>query len=114
MSFGNEIVVNRSGGSFGWEKIEHAISMPKDTVFSNDPAIYLAQNARAMKFFIKMKAPREGYSDLYIDDLAIISWETEYLNKEIIVSTPHAMDFLKVQTDPGTYTLHLEFKKYKP
>jgi len=115
VTFGSTFLHNSQGGTFDWKAIEYPIPMPKDEVLSDDPLIYLSENARALKFYIRMKDTHTKKAHLYVDDLAIINWEEHFSTSEPIqLSTPHAREFLKVEGSKGTYRLKLEFKRYRP
>lgn len=115
MEFGSTLLHSSQGGTFDWQAIEQPIPMPADTVFTDNPYVYLAQNARATKFYIRMKNTHKGNAHLYVDDLAIINWEESHsTNQTIQLSTPHAREFLKVEGLAGSYTLELEFTRYSP
>ena len=112
--FGNSMLIEESGGTFDWKQIEKTIPFPEDINSSTNPYVYLAENPRALKFFIRMQPVEKGEANLYIDDLAIISWEEFFTKKEIEVSTPHKREFLKIKGDKGEYKLNLVFKRYFP
>jgi len=112
-SFGSQILIQENAGTFDWKAFEASINMPKDTVNSTDPKVYLSQNARALKLYIRMKKLEKGEAHLYVDDLAVINWEEKYQNTATL-STPHAREFIKVYGQAGEYNLNLEFKAYTP
>jgi len=116
LTFGEEVLVASEGGTFGWKKFENTMTMPADSVISSDPDTFLSQNARALKLFIRMDVPLDGSAKLFLDELAVISWEEEYETKKgpVKLSTPHARDFIRVEGSPGNYKLSLEFTKYLP
>jgi len=89
--------------------------MPADEVISDDPETYLSQNPRALKFYIRMNTVKKGSAHLYLDDLAIISWEDAYTtDQDLMLSTPHAREFLKLSGEAEDYSLSLEFTRYIP
>jgi len=113
LEFGSEMLIEHNGGSFAWKAFEAPLSMPKDTVSSDEPKVYLSQNARALKFYIRMENLEKGEASLYVDDLAVINWEEEH-NNTATLSTPHAREFIKVSGKAGEYKLDLEFRAYIP
>ncbi|MDF1881518.1 CapA family protein [Sulfurimonas sp. MAG313] len=114
-TFGNTLLFKSQGGTFDWKKLDFSIPMPKDKVISDDPKVYLSENARALKFYIRMNSTQKGSAHLYVDDLAIISWEeTNTTQESITLSTPHAREFLKLSGPVGRYTLSLKFSRYLP
>ena len=112
-AFGSQMLFEEEGGTFDWKPFEAPLAMPKDTVSSKDPKVYLSQNARALKFYIRMQKLEKGEAHLYVDDLAIINWEETQQNTATL-STPHAREFIKVSGKAGTYILDLEFTAYRP
>ena len=115
LEFGSSLLISQDGGTFEWEQFDQTIPLPADGVSSNEPTVYLSQNARSLKLYIRMLDTQKGSSHLYVDDLAVINWEEAYINKKSIkLSTPHAREFLKLKGRSGSYRLKLEFKKYIP
>jgi hypothetical protein len=115
VEFGSSLLISQNGGTFEWEQFDQTIPLPADGVSSNEPPVYLSQNARALKLYIRMLDTQKGSSHLYVDDLAVINWEETYANKKSIkLFTPHAREFLKLKGTSGSYRLKLEFKKYIP
>lgn len=115
LTFGSTLLHSSQGGTFDWRAIEYPIPMPKDEVLSDEILVYLAENARALKFYIRMKDTHTKKAHLYVDDLAIINWEENLSTREPIqLSTPHAREFIKLEGAKGTYRLKLEFKRYRP
>ena len=113
--FGTQELYHSEGGSFGWRAISRTITMPDDTVEAEDYQIFLSQNARALKFDIRMEDTHKGEAHLYVDELAIINWEESYdENTTISLSTPHNREFLRVRGAKGAYRLKLTFTRYAP
>jgi len=115
LEFGSSLLISQDGGTFEWKQFDQVIPLPADTVSSNEPPVYLSQNARALKLYIRMLDTQKGSSHLYVDDLAVINWEETHANKKSIkLSTPHAREFLKLKGASGSYRLKLQFTKYTP
>lgn len=116
LEFGSSLLLEEGGGTFDWHALEATIAMPKDTTSTDStPEEYLSQNARALRFFIRMRPTNQDEANLYADDLAIINWEESYVGTvPISLSTPHSREFLKVQGRKGAHKLRLTFKKYLP
>ena len=103
--FGTEIIYADAGGTTDetWMSFSHDLSLPNPTSV-DDP---LTDDARSLQLFLHHRAPVEGEGLVGIDDLNVISWQPDIfdLSKGQSFSTPHGLDFLKINGNPGEYTL---------
>jgi len=109
--FGEEDSFLHPGGTFAWQPIIADLQMPPDETDIAD----VANNPRAIRYFIRHSPPLNGEGLAIFDEFAAINWE-EVLDivspQEVI--TPHARDFLRVEGEPGKYLLSLTFMAYQP
>ncbi|MBW2257557.1 MAG: CapA family protein, partial [Deltaproteobacteria bacterium] len=107
---GGEFAYTHPGGTFGWQAFAADLSMPDDVVEDDD---YL--NPRAARLYLRHRPPATGSGVVHWDDLAMISWEeTLDLAGGAALQTPHVRDFLRVEAAPGSYTLDLTLRRYRP
>ncbi len=103
--FGTEIIYADAGGTTDktWMSFSHDLSLPNPTSV-DDP---LTDDARSLQLFLHHRAPVEGEGLVGIDDLNVISWQPDVFNlsQGQSFSTPHGLDFLKINGNPGEYTL---------
>ncbi len=111
--FGEEVAFDQPGGTFAWRSIVQDLHMPPDD--PSRPGDPPTVNARAVRVFLRHSPPATGSGYANFDELAIVNWE-EALNPLTgpVLDTPHARDFLRVQGPPGSYSIGLTFRQYRP
>ncbi|HIP40690.1 MAG TPA: hypothetical protein EYG88_15210 [Desulfocapsa sulfexigens] len=99
-------------GSHDWLAKELVLNMPPDDPDYPDD---LANNARAVRLYLRQSPPQSGESTVSFDELALINWEmTTTLPMATPLAAVNQYDFVKVSGDPGSYELSLVFRSYVP
>ena len=110
ISFGEEEMLSRPGGTFPWQPFVADIHIPADDPLRlRDPTT----DPRALQIFIRQSPPEWAQGSAAFDELAVINWEeTVSLSEGATLSTPHARDFLRISGSPGTHGLTLTFRTF--
>lgn len=106
--FGEEIVLDSPGGDFDWQWFTHDLDLPPD----EDSGDLTVNSPHALRFFIRHNPPAEGRGIARFDDLAIVSWRAKVSSLSLALSNP--IQFVKLNADPGSYTLHLDIVRSRP
>lgn len=110
-TFGEEYF-SLTEGSHDWLVKELVLNMPPDDPDYPDD---LANNARAVRLYLRQSPPQSGESTVSFDELALINWEiTTTLPMSAPLAAVNQYDFVKVSGEPGNYELSLEFRSYVP
>ncbi|MFP2926417.1 hypothetical protein ACLESO_14595 [Pyxidicoccus sp. 3LG] len=57
--------------------------------------------------------PARGDGLSALDDLAVVAWERDGQGGTLRLDTPHARDFVRVETATGGYTLRVTFREHR-
>ena len=110
--FGEENAVTHPGGTFDWQPFSAALHMPEE-VELEEGQLPEANNARAVRLFIRHSPPAIDEALLRIDEVAIINWENQ-IRPETEMRVPHAKDFLRITGEQGVHRLKLSFRRFVP
>jgi len=100
--FGEDQLALHRGGSFDWEMFRADLSIPDDEADVEDPE----NNARAVRIIFHQSPPKRGRAFAAIDDIALVNWFAEEdLSAGFVLDAPHAMDFVRVEGQPGEVVL---------
>lgn len=110
--FGEENAITHPGGTFDWQPFSAVLNMP-DEVELQEGQLPEANNARAVRLFIRHSPPAIDDALLRIDEVAIINWE-ERIEPDIELRVPHAKDFLRISGEQGVHRLKLTFRRFVP
>ncbi|WP_167784638.1 CapA family protein [Ramlibacter rhizophilus] len=105
-SFGEETAVSLDAGSFGWRPFTADLSMPADTTTGGG-----AENARAVRLFIRHSPPLAGQALASLDDLAIINWQSGATASAVTLPVPNANEFLRAEGAPGDLQLRVVLRR---
>lgn len=110
---GDEVAFTHAGGDFAWRAFAAPLNMPADT--TTDPVLSPTVNARAVRIFLHHRPPTVGAGMVSFDDLAVVGWE-QLLDSSAgaALTTPHALDFLRIRGPVGTYQFTLTLERYRP
>jgi hypothetical protein len=111
--FGDETIFQFPAGTYNWRPFLADIPMPPDNPLAPPPN---SQNqARAVRVFFHHTPPKRGFGMVGYDELAIINWE-EFFEFDFgaTFAAPHPRDFIRVTGQPGTYSVTLTFRSFRP
>ncbi len=96
-------IANHPGATTDWTRFTSDIALPDEP------------EARAMRLVIKEGPTTKGTGLAIIDDLAIVAWNPFVDAAEPLeLSTPHAMDFVQAEADPGPLRISVILRSTKP
>ncbi len=104
--FGEQDALSHEGGTFGWTMLATDLRFPREP---SRPNIYNAP--WALNLAIRGDTRGEGWTAL--DDLAVVAWERDGQAGLLQLQTPHARDFVRVETSAGGYTLRVTFRAHR-
>lgn len=105
-TFGDEHVFEHGRGDYDWTYFADDLSLPKEPSSPND-----WNSARALRLFaFQSSTSEEGLFAL--DDLAVVAWETVAEDGPLVLQTPHARDFVRVEAPAGEHTVRLTFRSH--
>lgn len=104
--FGEQDALKHEGGTFGWTMLSTDLRFPRSP---SRPNIYNAP--WALNLSIRGDTRGEGLTAL--DDLAVVSWERDAQSGTLRMQTPHPRDFVRVETQAGSYTLRVTFREHR-
>jgi hypothetical protein len=118
--FGSEEPARLSGGSYPYRAILADLAMPADLPeFPRNPEdpydpVLRTENPRSFRVFFHHAAPERGAGVFRVDDVAVITWQyaIELDGTELV--TPNVHDFVRVEGEPGDYTLSVKLRRRVP
>ncbi|WP_172439754.1 CapA family protein [Pseudoalteromonas piscicida] len=89
--------VLKSAGDYEWQSFKQDIVLPDDSVVLGDKRL----PARGVQFGLSMSPPSSGESTLFLDDIAMISWQRPIIlnNKKWHSNQIHGLQFIRVNTE---------------
>jgi poly-gamma-glutamate capsule biosynthesis protein CapA/YwtB (metallophosphatase superfamily) len=105
--FGEENALAQAAGTGGWLVVESSLHMPADQ------SVFIEDNARAVRFFLRHSPPANGNGLAVYDNLALVAWEKAMIPTQAL-TTPHINEFVKIIAPPGQYRIKATFKRYVP
>jgi hypothetical protein len=106
--FGEQEALRHEGGTFGWTMLSTDLRFPRQP---SRPDLYNAP--WALQLSIRSSAPSKGEGLTALDDLAVVAWERDGEGGTLRLRTPHARDFVRVETSAGSYTLRVTFREHR-
>jgi hypothetical protein len=118
--FGSEEPARLAGGTYPYRPILEDLAMPPDLPeFPRDPQdpydpVLRTENPRSFRVFFHHAAPERGAGIFRVDDVAVITWQhpIELDGTELV--TPHVHDFVRIEGEPGDYTLGVKLRRRVP
>ncbi|WP_223229874.1 CapA family protein [Pseudoalteromonas piscicida] len=85
----------KPAGSYEWQTFRQDITLPDDSVVLGDEEL----PARGVQFGLSMAPPSSGESALFLDDIAMISWQRPVMlqNGQWQSEQIHGLEFIKVK-----------------
>ncbi|MEQ2353091.1 CapA family protein [Pseudoalteromonas piscicida] len=90
----------KPAGSYEWQTFRQDITLPDDSVVLGDEGL----PARGVQFGLSMAPPSSGESALFLDDIAMISWQrpVQLQNGQWQSAQIHGQEFIKVKVAKTT------------
>lgn len=118
--FGSEEPARFDGGSYPYRAIVADLAMPPDLPeYPRDPddpydPLLRTENPRSFRVFFHHAAPERGAGVFRVDDVAVVTWRDAIDLSGAELATPHVHDFVRVEGDPGDYTLSVTLSRRVP
>jgi poly-gamma-glutamate capsule biosynthesis protein CapA/YwtB (metallophosphatase superfamily) len=106
--FGEQDALRHPGGTFDWTLVATDLRFPAGPA---RPDLYNAP--WALNLSLRAAPPARGQGLSALDDLAVVAWERDGEGATLRLDTPHARDFVRVEANPGAYTLRVTFREHR-